>query len=193
MVYNISMDKILKNLINTLIIISIILLFSSCGQRTKTITLTNIAVDVPEDFKVGFLDGTVAIDNTVAFNESYGVERNTAIYTVAYTKYKPIYNGAVTLEKARNDIVNGLKNNQFIKEFEIVNEGPVEGPNDSYKILLSFYYGPNKTYHKSFSMVHENGLLQIICMYNANSKKDDREIENIIKSVRIVDSSNTNN
>ena len=187
------MSKRLKKIINTLIIIAIILLFSSCSQRTKTITLTNIAVDVPEDFKVGFLDGTVAIDNTVAFNESYGVERNTAIYTVVYTKYKPIYNGTITLEKARNDIVNGLRNNQFIKEFEIVNEGPVEGSSNSYKILLSFYYGPNKTYHKSFSMVHENGLLQIICMYNANSKKDDKEIENIIKSVRILDSSNTNN
>ncbi|ASJ22358.1 hypothetical protein BHAMNSH16_12185 [Brachyspira hampsonii] len=193
MIYNINMDKLFKKLINTLIIISFLLLFSSCGQRTKTITLTDIAVDVPEDFKVGFLDGTVAIDNTVEFNESYGVERNTAIYTVVYTKYKPIYNGTITLEKARNDIVNGLRNNQFIKEFEIVNEGLVEGSSNSYKILLSFYYGPNKTYHKSFSMVHENGLLQIICMYNANSKKDDKEIENIIKSVRILDSSNTNN
>ncbi|MEI0700288.1 hypothetical protein [Brachyspira intermedia] len=182
-----------KILINILIIISLLLSFSSCSQRTKTITLTNIAVDVPEDFKVGFLDGTVAIDNTVAFNESYGVERNTAIYTVVYRKYKPIYNGTITLEKARNDIVNGLRNNQFIKEFEIVNEGSVEGSSNSYKILLSFYYGPNKTYHKSFSMVHENGILQIMCMYNANSKKDDKEIENIIKSVRILDNTNTNN
>ena len=193
MVYNINMNKILKKFINTVIIISFILLFVSCTQRNKTIMLADIAVDVPEDFKIGFLDGTISVDNTVAFNESYGVERNTAIYTIVYTKYKPIYSGRINLENIKNDTINGLRNNTAIKEFQVVSEEIPENIPNSYKILSSFYYGPNKTYHKSFLMLHNNGILRVICMYNANSKKDDREIENIIKSVRIVDESNTNN
>ncbi|MCZ9893211.1 hypothetical protein OFR29_13100 [Brachyspira hyodysenteriae] len=95
------MSKTLKKLTNILIIISIVLLFTSCTQRSKTIILTNIAIDVPGDFKPGFLDGTVGIDNTVAFNESYGVERNTGIYTVVYTKHKPAYSGMVSLRKSQ--------------------------------------------------------------------------------------------
>ena len=193
MVYNINMNKILKKFINTVIIISFILLFVSCTQRNKTIMLADIAVDVPEDFKIGFLDGTISVDNTVAFNESYGVERNTAIYTIVYTKYKPIYSGRINLENIKNDTINGLRNNTAIKEFQVVSEEIPENIPNSYKILSSFYYGPNKTYHKSFLMLHNNGILRVICMYNANSKKDDREIENIIKSVRIIDESNTNN
>ena len=193
MVYNINMNKILKKFINTVIIISFILLFVSCTQRNKTIMLADIAADVPEDFKIGFLDGTISVDNTVAFNESYGVERNTAIYTIVYTKYKPIYSGRINLENIKNDTINGLRNNTAIKEFQVVSEEIPENIPNSYKILSSFYYGPNKTYHKSFLMLHNNGILRVICMYNANSKKDDREIENIIKSVRIVDESNTNN
>ncbi|MCZ9890489.1 hypothetical protein [Brachyspira hyodysenteriae] len=187
------MSKTLKKLTNILIIISIVLLFSSCTQRNKTIMLTNIAIDVPGDFKPGFLDGTVAIDNTVAFNESYGVERNTGIYTIVYTKYKPAYNGIINLEKAKNRVIDGLRNHPAIKEFELVSEQIPENMPNSYKVLSSFYYGPNKTYHKSFIMLHDNGILQIMCMYNANSKKDDKEIENIISSVRIIDESNTNN
>ena len=126
------------------------------------------------------------------FNESYGVERKTAIYTVVYTKHKIAYSGRVSLENARNTIVNGLKNNKAVQEFQVVNEGAVEGYENSYQILLSFYYGPNKTYHKSFLMLHNNAILQIMCMYNANSKKDDKEINNIINSVRILEN-NTNN
>ncbi|WP_245158046.1 hypothetical protein [Brachyspira suanatina] len=187
------MSKTLKKLINTIIIISIVLFISSCTQRNKTIMLTNIAVDVPEDFKPGFLDGTVAIDDTVAFNESYGIERNTAIYTIVYTKYKPAYSGSINLAKAKNSVINGLRNHPAIKEFEVVSEKVPENMSNSYKVLSSFYYGPNKTYHKSFLMLHDNGILQIICMYNANSKKDDKEIENIINSVRILEQNNTNN
>ncbi|MCZ9999120.1 hypothetical protein OFR28_13095 [Brachyspira hyodysenteriae] len=86
-----------------------------------------------------------------------------------------------------------MRNHPAIKEFEVISEEVPENISNSYKVLSSFYYGPNKTYHKSFSMIHENGLLQIMCMYNANSKKDDKEIENIIKSVRILDKTNTNN
>lgn len=164
----------------------------ACKPRTKTIILNNIAIDVPEDFSENFLGEVVDTDNTVEYYNSYGVQRTTAIYTAAYKKYKAAYTGIINLEKARNDIVNGLKNNNAIKEFQIVNEGAVEGYDNAYEILMSFYYGPNKTYHKSFSMLHDNGILQIICMYNANSKKDDKEINNIIKSVRIIEN-NTNN
>ncbi|AEM21525.1 hypothetical protein Bint_0900 [Brachyspira intermedia PWS/A] len=191
MIYNINMSKTLKKFITILIIISVTLLLSSCSQRTKTITLTDIAIDVPEDFQVGFLDGTVAIDNSVEFNESYGVERNTGIYTIVYTKYKLAYSGSINLENAKNRIINGLRNHPSIKEFQVLSEEIPENIPNSYKILSSFYYGPNETYHKSFTMLHNNGILQIMCMYNANSKKDDKEIENIIKSVRILD--NTNN
>ena len=110
---------------------------------------------------------------------------------MVYTKYKPVYSGSINLENAKNKIINGLRNHPSIKEFQVLSEEMPENIPNSYKILSSFYYGPNETYHKSFTMIHNNGVLQIMCMYNANSKKDDKEIENIIKSVRILD--NTNN
>lgn len=177
-----------------IIFLTIILALSvyACKPRTKTIIFNNIAIDIPEDFSENFLGNVVDTDNRIEYHNSYGVQRKTAIYTVVYTKYKAAYIGIISLEKSRNDIVNGLKNNNAIKEFQIVNEGAVEGYDNAYEILISFYYGPNKTYHKSFSMIHDNGIVQIICMYNANSKKDDREINNIIKSVRIIEN-NTNN
>ncbi|MEI0518128.1 hypothetical protein R4K54_05720 [Brachyspira murdochii] len=178
----------------SIIFLTILLALSiyACKPNTKTIILNNIAIDVPEDFEENFLGGVVDTDNTIEYHNSYGVQRTTAIYTIVYKKYKAAYTGIINLEKARNDIVNGLKNNNAVQEFQIVNEGRVEGYDNAYEILLSFYYGPNKTYHKSFSMLHDNGILQIICMYNANSKKDDKEINNIIKSVRIIEN-NTNN
>ena len=185
------MNKVLKNLINIMIIILMILSLYSCTQKNKTIMLTNIAIDVPEDFTPGFLDGTVTIDDTIAFHESYGVKRHTGIYTVVYTKYKPIYSGRINLENAKNNVIDGLRNHYAIKEFEVVYEEMPENIPNSYQVLSSFYYGPNKTYHKSLIMSHDNGILQIMCMYNANSKKDDNTINNIIKYVRIIE--NTNN
>ena len=182
----------MKNIIIIFIISILILPIYACKAQNTTITFNDITVDIPKDFKKGFLDNSVAVDNSVEFSESYGVERKTAIYTVVYIKYKLAYSGRVSLENARNTVIDGLRNNKAIQEFQIVNEGPVEGYENSYQILLSFYYGPNKTYHKSFLMLHDNALLQIMCMYNANSKKDDKEINNIINSVRILEN-NTNN
>lgn len=181
-----------KNISIIFLTILLALSIHACKPNTKTIILNNIAIDVPEDFSENFLGRVVGTDNTIEYHNSYGVQRTTAIYTIVYTKYKAAYTGIINLEKSRNDLVNGLKNNNAIKEFQIVNEGIVEGYDNAYEILMSFYYGPNKTYHKSFSMLHDNGILQIICMYNANSKKDDKEINNIIKSVRIIEN-NTNN
>ncbi|WP_295159692.1 hypothetical protein [uncultured Brachyspira sp.] len=180
-----------KAAINISILLIIIFSLSSCGQKNKTITITNIAIDVPEDFTPGFLNNTVAADNTVAFNESYGAERRTAIYTIVYTKYKSAYSGIINLENAKNNVINGLKNHNAVKDFKLVSEEIYKDMPNSYQILSSFYYGPNKTYHKSFLMLHENGILQIMCMYNANSQKDGTEINNIIKSVRIIEN-NTN-
>lgn len=168
------------------ILLIIILLICSCKQKTKTIILQDISINVPENFKDGFLDQTVAIDESVAFNESYGLETKTAIYTIVYTKYKNTYNGLITLQNAKNNIINGLRNHYAIKEFQVEMEGIPEGSTNSYRTLTSFYYGPNKTYHQSYLLLHNNGLLQVICMYNANSKKDDREFNNIIKSINII-------
>lgn len=182
----------MRNVIIIFIISILILPIYACKPQNVTITFNDIAVDIPKDFQKGFLDQTVSVDNSVEFNESYGVERKTAIYTVVYTKHKIAYSGRVSLENARNTIVNGLKNNKAVQEFQVVNEGAVEGYENSYQILLSFYYGPNKTYHKSFLMLHNNAILQIMCMYNANSRKDDKEINNIINSIRILEN-NTNN
>lgn len=180
-----------KNIIIFIIVIA--LSICACQPKSKTVMLTDIAIDMPEDFQKGFLDQTVAVDNTVEFNESYGVERKTAIYTIVYTKYKSAYRGRISLEDAKNKIINGLKNHYAIKEFQVISEGMPENKTNSYKILSSFYYGPNKTYHKSFLMLHENGILQIMCMYNANSKKDDKQIDNIIQSVRIMKNESSNN
>ena len=55
------------------ILLIIILLIYSCKQKTKTIILQDISINVPENFKDGFLDQTVAIDESVVFNESYGL------------------------------------------------------------------------------------------------------------------------
>lgn len=184
----------MKKNISKVFLISLLTLFIiSCKPAIKTISISNIQIDVPADFEENFLGHTISADNTVEFYKSYGIERKTAIYTIVYTKYKPAYSGMVTIQDARNDIVNGLKNNTAIKEFQIVGEGMSENNNSSYEIVLSFYYGPNKTYHKSFSMLHENGILQVICMYNANSKKDDKQINDIIKSVRIIEDTENNN
>ncbi|WP_297207258.1 hypothetical protein [uncultured Brachyspira sp.] len=178
-----------------LFIILTALSLCACQPKSETVMLTDIAIDMPKDFQRGFLDKTVAVDNTVEFNESYGVERKTAIYTIVYTKYKSAYSGMISLENAKNKIINGLKNHYAIKEFQVISEGTPENSKNSYQVLSSFYYGPNKTYHKSFLMLHDNGILQIMCMYNANSKKDDKQINDIIQSVRIMkdNTANTNN
>ena len=56
------------------------------------------------------------------------------------------------------------------------------------EVLSSFYYGPNLTYNKSFIMINEgNEVIKITCMYNANSKKDDKRIDNIIASVKLIE------
>ncbi len=184
----------MKKNINKVFLISLLtLLISSCKPATKTISISNIQIDIPADFEENFMEQAVLSDNNIEFRKSYGIERKTAIYTAVYTKYKPAYNGIITLENTRNDIVNGIKNNKAIQDFEIVNEGVVEDNSNAYQILMSFYYGPNKTYHKSFSMLHDNGMLQIICMYNANSKKDDKQINDIIKYVKIIEDTENNN
>ncbi|WP_300369673.1 hypothetical protein [Brachyspira sp.] len=182
------MNKISAKLLILIIILSLI----SCTQKNKTINLSDIAIDIPEDFTAGFLDGTVSVDDTIAFHESYGVKRHTGIYTVVYTKYKPVYSGIISLEKAKNNVIDGLRNHYAIKEFRVLSEEMPENIPNSYEVLSSFYYGPNKTYHKSLIMIHDNSILQVMCMYNANSKKDDKTINDIIKSVRIIES-NTNN
>ncbi len=187
-IYNTLMNKISAKLLILIIILSLI----SCTQKNKTINLSDIAIDIPEDFTAGFLDGTVSVDDTIAFHESYGVKRHTGIYTVVYTKYKPVYSGIISLEKAKNNVIDGLRNHYAIKEFRVLSEEMPENIPNSYEVLSSFYYGPNKTYHKSLIMIHDNSILQVMCMYNANSKKDDKTINDIIKSVRIIES-NTNN
>ena len=137
-----------------------------------------------ENFERGFLDRAINIDKTVIDYETYGLETKTAIYGIEYSKYK----FSIKIENIKNNIINNLKNHFAIKEYKIVSEGYVDGKNNCYQVLSSFYYGPNLTYNKSFIMINGgNEVIKITCMYNANSKKDDKRIDNIIASVKLID------
>ena len=81
-----------------------------------------------------------------------------------------------------------MRNHPSLREYNIISEGYANGKNNRYEVLSSFYYGPNLTYNKSFIMINGgNEVIKISCMYNANSKKDDRQINNIIASVKSIE------
>lgn len=174
------MVKTIKNIL----LFSFIIILFSCEQKIKAVNMGNFSVEIPENFEIGFLDRAINIDKTVIDYETYGLETKTAIYGIEYSKYK----FSIKIENIKNNIINNLKNHFAIKEYRIVSEGYVDGKNNCYQVLSSFYYGPNLTYNKSFIMINEgNEVIKITCMYNANSKKDDKRIDNIIASVKLID------
>lgn len=173
----------IKTIKNILLFAFIIILFS-CKENNKIVFMENFAVEMPENFERGFLDKSINIDDNIIDYETYGLETKTAIYGIEYSKYR----FSVNIENIKNNIINNLRNHFAIKEYKIISEGYYNDKNNCYEILSSFYYGPNLTYNKSFIMINNgNEIIKITCMYNANSKSDDKRINNIIASVRLVD------
>lgn len=172
----------IKTIKNILLFAFIIVLFS-CEQKIKTVNIGNFAVEIPENFERGFLNDAINTDSTVIDYETYGIETKTAIYGIEYSKYR----FSVNIENIKNNIINNLRNHTSLREYKIVSEGYANGKNNCYEVLSSFYYGPNLTYNKSFIMINNgNEVIKITCMYNANSKADDKRINNIIASVRLT-------
>lgn len=172
----------IKTIKNILLFAFIIVLFS-CEQKIKTVNIGNFAVEIPENFERGFLNDAINTDSTVIEYETYGIETKTAIYGIEYSKYR----FSVNIENIKNNIINNLRNHSSLREYKIVSEGYANGKNNCYEVLSSFYYGPNLTYNKSFIMINNgNEVIKITCMYNANSKADDKRINNIIASVRLT-------
>lgn len=172
----------IKTIKNILLFAFIIILFS-CEQKIKTVNLGNFSVEIPENFERGFLNDAINTDSTVIDYETYGIETKTAIYGIEYSKYR----FSVNIENIKNNIINNLRNHSSLREYKIVSEGYANGKNNCYEVLSSFYYGPNLTYNKSFIMINNgNEVIKISCMYNANSKADDKRINNIIASVRLT-------
>lgn len=172
----------IKTIKNILLFAFIIVLFS-CEQKIKTVNMGNFAVEIPENFERGFLNDAINTDSTVIDYETYGIETKTAIYGIEYSKYR----FSVNIENIKNNIINNLRNHSSLREYKIVSEGYANGKNNCYEVLSSFYYGPNLTYNKSFIMINNgNEVIKITCMYNANSKADDKRINNIIASVRLT-------
>lgn len=172
----------IKTIKNILLFAFIIVLFS-CEQKIKTVSIGNFAVEIPENFERGFLNDAINTDSTVIDYETYGIETKTAIYGIEYSKYR----FSVNIENIKNNIINNLRNHSSLREYKIVSEGYANGKNNCYEVLSSFYYGPNLTYNKSFIMINNgNEVIKITCMYNANSKADDKRINNIIASVRLT-------
>ena len=172
----------IKTIKNILLFAFIIILFS-CEQKIKTVNMGNFAVEIPENFERGFLNDAINTDSTVIDYETYGIETKTAIYGIEYSKYR----FSVNIENIKNNIINNLRNHSSLREYKIVSEGYANGKNNCYEVLSSFYYGPNLTYNKSFIMINDgNEVIKITCMYNANSKADDKRINNIIASVRLT-------
>ncbi|WP_432632460.1 hypothetical protein [Brachyspira sp.] len=172
----------IKTIKNILLFAFIIILFS-CEQKIKTVNLGNFSVEIPENFERGFLNDAINTDSTVIDYETYGIETKTAIYGIEYSKYR----FSVNIENIKNSIINNLRNHSSLREYKIVSEGYANGKNNCYEVLSSFYYGPNLTYNKSFIMINNgNEVIKISCMYNANSKADDKRINNIIASVRLT-------
>lgn len=177
------MIKTIKNIL----LFALVIVLCSCEKENKTVYMGNFAVDIPENFERGFLDSSININGNVIDYETYGLEIKTAIYGIEYSKYRVFVN----IENIKNGIINNLRNHSAIREYKVVSEGYADNTNNSYEILSSFYYGPNLTYNKSFIMINNgNEVIKITCMYNANSKSDDRRINNIIKSVRIINGDN---
>lgn len=172
----------IKTIKNILLFAFIVVLFS-CEQKIKTVNMGNFAVEIPENFERGFLNDAINTDSTVIDYETYGIETKTAIYGIEYSKYRFLVN----IENIKNNIINNLRNHSSLREYKIVSEGYANGKNNCYEVLSSFYYGPNLTYNKSFIMINNgNEVIKITCMYNANSKADDKRINNIIASVRLT-------
>ena len=172
----------IKTIKNILLFAFIIVLFS-CEQKIKTVNIGNFAVEIPENFEIGFLNDAINTDSTVIDYETYGIETKTAIYGIEYSKYR----FSVNIENIKNNIINNLRNHSSLRGYKIVSEGYANGKNNCYEVLSSFYYGPNLTYNKSFIMINNgNEVIKITCMYNANSKADDKRINNIIASVRLT-------
>lgn len=178
----------IKTIKNILLFLAIIILYS-CEKENKTAYMGSFAVDIPENFEKGFLDNSINIDGNIIDYQTYGLEIKTAIYGIEYSKYR----FSVNIENIKNNIINNLRNHFAIREYKVIFEGYMDDSNKGYEILSSFYYGPNLTYNKSFIMIN-NGIevLKITCMYNANSKSDDRKINNIISSVRLIDNIDNN-
>jgi len=173
-------------MIKTIKLFALIAILFSCGAKNKTVYLGNFSLDMPEKFQSNFLNNMTGLDNRLLKYESYGMEIREAIYGVEYSKYKPEYGDAINLENIKDGIINNLKNSGSIREYKVVSEGYVES--NSYEILSGFYYGPHATYNRTFITISgDNEVLKIACMYNADSKADDRRINEIIKSVRVAE------
>ena len=173
--YNINMIKKL------LYILFITLIISSCEKiENITVIFDDITIDIPENFQQNYINNMIAYDPNFKIIDSYGIETKTSIYNVSYTKS----NYPIDILSSKEGIINGVINNKVLKEVKVEKEGYYKEQTNAYDMLISYYYGPNKTYQRSFIMINGNNIIQITAIYNANSKKDDKIINDIINSIK---------
>lgn len=177
------MSKLIKNIILIFVLTVVSILFLSCKAKTKNVIFGNISLEIPETFKSDFIPIASDITNLVETYESYGLQTKNAIFSIVYTKYKKEYSSILNLDGAINGMIKNLKNNPYLREFRVISTDAVETMN-AYVVVCGFYYGPNKTLNKAFLLLND-GLLQVMCIYNENNKSSQKEIDRIISSVKI--------
>lgn len=167
----------------TLLII-LVFMFSCSSQKYSELILGNITIDSPSQVEPNFVKLSPQTLGVIQFYESYGFENRDAIFSVLRSRYKTSYAKTVTLDSIADEMINDIKNNGALKEFELISKEKttVDGIN-GYIVISQFYYGPNKTVNK-FAVFLDEDLVQIMCIYNENSKKSEQMINHAIKSVK---------
>lgn len=164
-----------------LYILLITIILSSCKKiENITVIFDDITVDIPENFEQNYINDMIEYNPNFKIIDSYGIETKTSIYNVSYTKS----NYPIDILASKEGIINGVINNKVLKEVKVEKEGYYKEQTNAYDMLISYYYGPNQTYQRSFIMINGNNIIQITAIYNANSKKDDKTINGIINSIK---------
>ena len=173
--YNNNMNRKL------LYILIIAIILSSCKKiENITVIFDDITIDIPENFQQNYINDMIEYNPNFKIVDSYGIETKTSIYNVSYTKS----NYPIDILASKEGIINGVINNKVLKEVKVEKEGYFKEQTNAYDMLISYYYGPNKTYQRSFIMINANNIIQITAIYNANSKKDNKTINDIINSIK---------
>lgn len=169
------------------ILLLAVLFSTSCSKNYVELTLGNVTVNIPDTFNPNFIELPKSVLNVMQFYESYGYENTEALFSILRSRYKKSYRRTVTIESVVDGMITDLEQSKTTKNFKVISKRQITiGDIDGYVVETEFYYGPNKTKGKFLALLGED-LIQIMSIYNASSKSSEKEINKIIKSVKISD------
>lgn len=173
-----------KKIISFIFVFVFIFSILSCSSsKTEIHKFGDLYLKIPTSFKP---TSFILKDDIVKYVSSYTAfdyKTQDAIFTIFDTRYKKEYYNMLDLKKSAEGVIRDLRNNNTIREFSIKEQKILDiGGIQGYYAKCEFFYGPNKTIADIAIFVDE-GILQIVGVYNKSHKLSSRIIGDIIDSV----------